>query len=79
MNPLQLMNNDMTTLLLSSKKLFTQWNDKIAEAMENKLMIPMQRNWKSYIDEMNVRMRILMNAEAEIERSMKKYKQKYGK
>lgn len=78
MNPLQLMNNDMATLILSSKKLFTYWNDKVAEDMNNKLIMPMQRNWKTYADDMNVRMRILMTAETEIERAIKKYKQKYN-
>ena len=74
MTPLQLMNNDMATLMLSSKKIFEYWNDTVSDSMNKNLIMPMQRNWNAYIDEMNVRMKILMSAEAEIENAVKKIK-----
>lgn len=77
MKPLQLMNNDMATLMIASQKIFEHWNDKVSERMKNDLLTPLQRNWKSYSDEMNVRMRILMLAENEIENEIIQFRKNY--
>lgn len=77
MNPLQLMNNDMATLILASKNIFQRWNDKVSDDMNNGLVVPLQSKWNSYNDEMNVRMKILMNAEAEMQDDIEEFKDKY--
>lgn len=79
MNPLQLMNNDMATLILSSQKIFEHWNDKVAETMKNGCIRDIQKEWKTYIDDMNVRMKIFMQAEMKIEQVMRDYEQKKNK
>lgn len=76
MNPLQLMNNDIATLMLSSQKVFEYWNDNVAEDMKNKCIESIQREWKAYIDEMNTRMNIFMKAELKIEQTISDYKRK---
>lgn len=77
MNPLHLMNNDMTTLILASKNIFQRWNDKVSDELNNGLVVPLQNKWNSYNDEMNVRMKILMNAEAEMQTYVKQFKDNY--
>ena len=77
MNPLHLMNNDMTTLILASKNIFQRWNDKVSDDLNNGLVVPLQNKWNSYNDEMNVRMKILMNAEAEMQTCVKQFKDNY--
>ena len=76
MNPLQLMNNDIVTLMMSSQKVFEHWNDKVADGMKNNCIASVQRNWKAYIDEMNTRMNIYMRAEKEIEDAIADYERK---
>lgn len=76
MNPLQLMNNDMATLMLSSQRVFEHWNDNVAEDMKNNCIASIQREWNSYINEMNTRMNIFMKAELKIEQAMSDYKSK---
>lgn len=77
MNPLQLMNNDMTTLILASKNIFQQWNDKVSDELNSGLVVPLQNKWNLYNGEMNVRMKILMNAEAEMQAYINKFKDTY--
>lgn len=74
MNPLHLMNNDMTTLILASKKIFQRWNDKVSDNLNNGLVVSLQNKWNSYNDEMNVRMKILINAESEMQAYINKCK-----
>ena len=76
MNPLQLMNNDMATLMMSSKKVFEYWNDSEADGMKNNCIASIQRNWKAYMDEMNTRMNIYMRAEKQIDDAMADYERK---
>lgn len=77
MNPLHLMNNDMTTLILVSKNIFQRWNDKVSDDLNNSLVVPLQNKWNLYNDEMNVRMKILMNAEAEMQAYVKQFKDNF--
>lgn len=74
MDALQLMNNDMATLLISSKQLFEHWDDKVANEVNNKLLMNIQKDWNSYINEINTRMKIYMRAEKNIIDAMKNLK-----
>ena len=74
MDALQLMNNDMATLLICSKQLFEHWDDKVANEVNNKLLMNIQKDWNSYIDEINTRMKIYMRAEKNIIDAMKNLK-----
>lgn len=76
MNPLQLMNNDMATLILGSRKIFEHWNDNVAEKMKSGCIENIQRDWNAYMTEMNNRMNLYMRAEREIEEAMNEYEQK---
>lgn len=77
MNPLQLMNNDMTTFILSCGKIFEQWNDVVAESLKSKNLDNIQRNWNEYQNELNVRMRTYMHAEKEVDAAIDKFESKY--
>ena len=35
MNPISLLNNDMSTFIMATKKVFEAWNDKVAEGFKN--------------------------------------------
>lgn len=76
MNPLQFMNNDMATLMMSSKKVFEHWNDKVADDLKNNCIANIQREWKAYIDEVNTRMNIYMRAEKKIDDVMADYERR---
>ena len=76
MDPLQLMNNDMATLILSSRKIFEHWNDNVAEKMKSGCIEAIQRDWNSYMTEMNNCMNLYMRAEREIEEAMNEYERK---
>lgn len=76
MNPLQLMNNDMATLLMSSQKVFEHWNDKVSEDMKNNCIANIQRDWNAYIAEINTRMNAFMRAERKIDEAMAEYERR---
>ncbi|MBR3758338.1 MAG: hypothetical protein IKK62_07925 [Bacteroidaceae bacterium] len=63
----------MATLMLSSKKVFEHWNDKVAEGMKNECIADIQRSWNEYIDKINTRMNIYMRAEREIDDAIDHY------
>jgi hypothetical protein len=71
------MNNDMATMILASKNIFQRWNDKVSDELNSGLVVPLQNKWNSYNNEMNVRMKILMNAEAEMQAYVKHFKDNY--
>ncbi len=79
MNPIALLNNDMSTFLLASKQLFELWNDKVSEGFKNNCVEQMQRDWNSYLNEMNTRMNIFVRAERTINEEMEKYKREFKK
>ena len=64
----------MATLLISSKQLFEHWDDKVANEVNNKLLMNIQKDWNSYINEINTRMKIYMRAEKNIIDAMKNLK-----
>ena len=35
MNPIGLLNNDMSTFLMASQQVFETWNDKVSEGFKN--------------------------------------------
>ena len=79
MNPIALLNNDMSTFLLASKQLFELWNDKVSEGFKNNCVEQMQRDWNSYLNEMNTRMNIFVRAERTINEEMEKYEREFKK
>ena len=79
MNPIALLNNDMSTFLLASKQLFELWNDKVSEGFKNNCVEQMQRDWNSYLNEMNTRMNIFVRAEKTINEEIEKYEREFKK
>ena len=75
MNPLSIMNNDMSTFILAYQKVFQSWNDNVSEDLKLHCVEQIQRDWNSYINEMNVRMNIFMRAEKTIDEEIAKYEQ----
>ncbi len=75
MNPLSIMNNDMSTFILAYQKVFQSWNDNVSEDFKLHCVEQIQQDWNSYINEMNVRMNIFMRAEKTIDDEIAKYEQ----
>jgi len=65
-NPLQLINNNMSVLIMQSKNMFDSWHDASANKMQSECLTPIQREYKSYTDEMNVRLQIYMRAQEKV-------------
>lgn len=79
MNPIALLNNDMSTFLLASKQLFELWNDKVSEGFKNNCVEQMQRDWNSYLEAMNTRMNLFIRAERTINEEIEKYEREFKK
>ena len=77
MNPIALLNNDMSTFLLASKQLFELWNDKVSEGFKNNCVEQMQRDWNSYLEAMNTRMNLFIRAERTINEEIEKYEREF--
>ena len=77
MNPIALLNNDMSTFLLASKQLFELWNDKVSEGFKNNCVEQMQRDWNSYLEALNTRMNLFVRAERTINEEMEKYEREF--
>lgn len=77
MNPISLLNNDMSTFIMATKKVFAAWNDKVAEGFKNHCTDQIQNDWNAYLQEMNTRMNIFMRAERTIDDEMAKYEREY--
>ena len=71
------MNNDMSTFMMSSQKVFEAWNDTVAESFKNHCINQIQRDWNNYLQEMNVRMNIFMRAEQTIDVEMQKFEKEF--
>ena len=71
MNPLELMNNDVATLRMSSEKVFELWNDSVSERMKNHCLDMFHSRWNSYMSQMNTRLNQYMIAEREVTRMVK--------
>lgn len=69
-NPLQIINNNMSVLLMQTKNMFDLWKDSSAETMQNECITPIQRAYKSYTDEMNTRIRIYMRAQQKVAQAL---------
>ena len=70
MDPLQLMNNDMATLKMSSERVFDLWQDDVAASLRDKCVGTIQTRWNRYMNEMNTYTRNYMHAEQEIEETL---------
>jgi len=79
MNPIALLNNDMSTFLMASQQVFQTWNDTVSEGFKNNCVEQIQRDWNSYLQEMNLRMNLFMRAEKAIDEEMAKYEREYKK
>jgi hypothetical protein len=74
MNPIGLLNNDMSTFLLASKQLFEFWNDKVSDDFKNNCVERIKQDWNSYLNEINLRMNIFMRAEKRIDEYFENFK-----
>lgn len=79
MNPIGILNNDMSTFLIATQKVFENWNDKVAESFKDHCVGQIQRDWNAYLQEMNLRMNLFMRAEKAIDEEMAKYECEYKK
>lgn len=79
MNPIALLNNDMSTFLMASQQVFQTWNDTVSEGFKNNCVEQIQRDWNSYLQEMNLRMNLFMRAEKAIDEEIAKYEREYKK
>ena len=77
MNPISILNNDMSTFLMATQKVFEFWKDKVAENFKNHCVGQIQRDWNAYLQEMNLRMNLFMRAEKAIDEEIAKYEREY--
>ena len=77
MNPIALLNNDMSTFLMASQQVFQTWNDTVSEGFKNNCVEQIQRDWNAYLQEMNLRMNLFMRAEKAIDEEIAKYEHEY--
>ena len=71
-DPLQLIYNDMSRLIMQSKNIFGTWQDKNAETMNNECVDKIKQSYNSFANEMNTRMQIYMRAQKQIEDAMQR-------
>ncbi len=79
MNPIGLLNNDMSTFLMASQQVFQTWNDKVSEGFKNHCINQIKCDWNTYLQEMNLRMNLFMRAEKAIDAEIAKYEREYKK
>lgn len=79
MNPLNILNQDLSTFLMATQKVFETWNDKVAEGFKNNCVNRVKRDWNAYLQEMNTRINIFMRAEKTIDDEIAKYEREYKK
>lgn len=71
-DPLQLLYNDMSRLIMQSRNIFDTWKDSNAETMNNACIGSIKRSYNSFASEMNTRMQIYMRAQKQIEEAMQR-------
>ena len=71
-DPLQLLYNDMSRLIMQSRNIFDTWKDSNAETMNNECISSIKRSYNSFANEMNTRMQIYMRAQKQIEEAMQR-------
>ena len=71
-DPLQLIFNDMSRLIMQSKNIFGTWQDKNAETMSNECVDKIKQSYNSFANEMNTSMQIYMRAQKQIEDAMQR-------
>lgn len=71
-DPLQLIYNDMSRLIMQSQNIFAAWKDKNAETMNNDCIGSIKQSYNHYANEMNTRMQIYMRAQKQIEDAMQR-------
>ena len=69
-DPLQLLFNDMSRLLMQSQNIFEIWKDSNAEVLNNGCINPLKQSFNSYANEMNTRLQIYMRAQKQVEDNM---------
>lgn len=76
-NPLSLINNDISRLILQSRNIFEMWTDSNSSTMDKECISVIKRNYNTYVSSMNTQMRIYMIAQKEIEDAMQRLTQLY--
>jgi len=71
-DPLQLIFNDMSRLIMQTRNIFETWKDKNAETMNNDCIGQIKQSYNSFANEMNTRMQIYMRAQKQIEEAMQR-------
>lgn len=71
-DPLQLIFNDMSRLIMQSQNIFASWKDKNAETMNNDCIGQIKQSYNHFANEMNTRMQIYMRAQKQIEDAMQR-------
>jgi hypothetical protein len=69
-DPLQLLFNDMSRLIMQSQNIFEVWKDSNAETLNNGCINPLKQSFNSYANEINTRMQIYMRAQKQVEESL---------
>jgi hypothetical protein len=57
---------------MASQQVFQIWNDTVSEGFKNNCVEQIQRDWNSYLQEMNLRMNLFMRAEKAIDEEISK-------
>ena len=71
-DPLALLQNDMSRLIMQSNNIFETWKDNNADTMKTHCVGGIKQSYNTYASDMNVRMRIYMQAQKKIEDAMQR-------
>ena len=69
-DPLVLLYNDISRLIMQTQNLFETWKDTNAETMNRDCIGSIKQSYKRFANEMNTRMQIYMRAQKKIEDAM---------
>lgn len=72
MNPISILNNEMSTFLMATQQVFELWNDKVSDGFKNTCVEQIKRDWNSYLTQLNTRMNLYMKAELKLDEDIKK-------
>lgn len=71
-DPLALLQNDMSRLIMQSNNIFETWKDNNADTIKTHCIGGIKQSYNNYANEMNVRMCIYMRAQKQIEDAMQR-------
>lgn len=71
-DPLQMLNNDMSKLIMSIKPIMENWKDGNADRFNNECLYSIRNRYNRYVNRLNPLLRFLMQNEKQCNELMKR-------